>query len=488
MYKGHSMRLHRRQFILGPDPFVPHDGWLTAPVAGVGYLSHSPDLLVQTVVDAESCEWYLLGFALEANERKPDPIVQISHARTSDVAHLYRSWAGRWLLIGNGTIHMDATGLAGCFYHQPGGRNDDCIWVSSSAALLGELLRIDMTPERTLIHGGGFDWFPPPRSRFPSIRRLIPSQILVLGDGSLMPRLLIPEKPLVDSDDDLLDAIQEYLISAMQRLARTTDSLWLALTSGYDSRLLLATAVASGVPVRTFTNQHSKLTRSDVLLPPLLAKAAGLEHHKPYGTPFSRDLEELYDQHTAGHAVGPDRMYLSHRYYNWTEPGDVILRGGVVPAGAGRYVSKFPSKGGAVPPDANVIVSGMMPGNGRAHPALVCAIEEWVDWVRQAPEEGLDWRERLYIEQRIGGWLSSIEQSLDLINGQTFHLPNSHQYLSYVTQISAIRRIGKRHQAELIRRMAPELSRFPFNPPAPWPTRIVRRAKRALKQALPTAS
>ena len=65
--------------------------------------------------------------------------------------------------------------------------------------------------------------------------------------------------------------------------------------------------------------------------------------------------------------------------------------------------------------------------------------------------------------------MGSIEQSLDLIDSDRFYAANSHSFYALVLQIPEEIRLleGPRHQHELIRRMAPELLRFPFNPPDP---------------------
>ena len=73
------------------------------------------------------------------------------------------------------------------------------------------------------------------------------------------------------------------------------------------------------------------------------------------------------------------------------------------------------------------------------------------------------------MEQRHGGWLSSIEQSLDLIDADRFHAGNSHYFYALVLQIPEQIRLSKQssQQHELIRRMAPELHKYPINPPDP---------------------
>jgi hypothetical protein len=98
-------------------------------------------------------------------------------------------------------------------------------------------------------------------------------------------------------------------------------------------------------------------------------------------------------------------------------------------------------------------------------PAHLTGIAEWAEWVGRTPCSGLDWRDRLYLEQRLGGWASSIEQALDLTAYERAYIANSHLYISTALTLPEETRLVGRHHVDLIRRMAPELLRFPFNPP-----------------------
>jgi hypothetical protein len=65
---------------------------------------------------------------------------------------------------------------------------------------------------------------------------------------------------------------------------------------------------------------------------------------------------------------------------------------------------------------------------------------------------------------------------LDLIKAERFLIANSQVYLSTALQVPADKRLVKRHQLDLIDRMAPKLSRFPINADDPLVRRVLRRA------------
>jgi hypothetical protein len=282
------------------------------------------------------------------------------------------------------------------------------------------------------------------------------------------------------SYDDLLDRLQAYLIIALQQASKLSNSLWLPLTAGYDSRLLLAAAHHAKIKVRTYTHIHKDMSDADRKLPSKLAKAVNLSHSAYVGKSFEEQLASQYDQHTGRHCVDRDRYYISHAYFDWCRKQDLILRGGCFEIGRCFYWTKFPTNSpSSRPPAAKEIVGGFKWHRPTSETQSSKAIEEWIEWSQRTPHEEMDWRDRFYWEQRLGGWLSSIEQSLDLINANRFYAANSHYFFSYILQIPVEKRGRSQHHIDLIERMAPSLLAFPFNP-LPIKQRTLRWLKRKL--------
>lgn len=483
------MQMHQRQFVVGPRPVKVNPDWVIHQIPSIGYLCHSPELRIATATDSTGTVWYLLGLAVQADQARLDPVYEIAHASDQSIEHISHSWAGRWVLIGAQKVYMDSAGLLGCFYGFK--ERDDTgkeLWVSSSAALLASVIEADTTLVRVIEHRKGIDWYPGPHSAFKSVRRLLPSQILSFPNGAVHSRQLVSLSGEPVSYETLLDQLQQYLVTTVQQAAKLATTVWVPLTAGYDSRLLLATARYAGIPIRTYTHSHKHVVKdADLTIPPKLARIAGVKHVMRYEGAFRSDLAELYDQHTGGHCVDRDRYYFVHEYFNQFHKGDLILRGGVFDLGHHKWGRRYPpSVISPTVPEAEYVLNGF---NGRGgvfdlpqDQALVQAFQEWIDWTAQMPQEALDWRDRLYLEQRLGGWLSSIEQSLDLIEADRFYAANSHLYFSLILQIpEAIRRPGQ-HHVDLIKRMAPELLVLPFNPPNPKP--VWKRVKKMVKDTL----
>jgi hypothetical protein len=454
--------------VWGPRSYSPVPDWITAYVPCTGYLCHCPELPVAFAEDADGQVWYLLGVAVQSEAGRPGPVDEITTATRDTIQELYQSWEGRWVLIGAGELHMDASGLLGCFYtrvEESGGEIDE-MWVSSSAALLAEVSGADTTPVRNVSWGEGIDWYTPPRSRFESIRRLLPSQLLVLADGSVVPRRLVPELSETFEYDSILHKLREHLATVLRRAsAATSGNLWLALTAGYDSRLLLAAARYADVPVKTYTLVWPGISQADLTVPRELARAVGFTHSFFSEGTFREELGAVYDQHTSGHNVDVERRWISHGLLDWSQKGDLIMRGGALAAGKANYWANFPREDSrATPPDVVTIVRGFGYEGTTEDQPLISALSEWIGWTHRTPHPEFDWRDRLYFEQRLGGWLSSIEQSLDLVDAAFLHPGNSGSYYAHLLQVPPQKRRTVQHHVDLIRSMAPELRAFPIIP------------------------
>jgi hypothetical protein len=426
--------LHRRQFALGPRPRFERSVELAPGL----HLSYDEDLPV--LVDGSTA---LIGVALQTLPGRPSPEERLGGEE---------DWAGRWVLVRDGMVIPDATASLPVFY--------DGEFASSSAAILAE----GRTKRPPLPHGIGMDWYPPPGSAVEGVRRLLPSQ--VLRDGAPAARLLPTTKP--QPPEALLQRMQTRLVTGLQRLA-AKGTIALPLTGGHDSRTLLATAVAAGVHVETYTLDLERIASADRDLPPRLAAAVGVPHRYIRATrPPDPRLMELWDEHTACHAVDADRELFAKGQLDEPARFDFDL-GDFYEVGRGYYDHVLPAR----PRDIAATILRELPSPSGD------AVREWAAWIAEHPAD-MDWRDRFYLEQRLGGWLAAIDQGLDLVGVNKIHLASCTGFIAEGLSLPpAMRRAGIPHD-ELIRRMAPPLSTFPVNPPGPALERIRHRVRREL--------
>jgi len=396
----------------------------------------------------------LIGIAVSTSERTP--VEAMRTATRAELEAVTADWAGRWRLIDGHSLHGDAGGVLGVFTTIG---ISGALWASSSVALTIRASGREATVvSRDLKHGTyakHFGWYPLPGSRFEGVRSILPGEVfdLVSGERSYRTRISAEARQNVD---DLIGGLAEYLVGVIRKVSFGAPRVWLPLTAGYDSRLLLAACNRAGIEVTTVTQRKTNMETADANLPPKLASISGYEHQWIPVAEEDPQLLRSYDAHTGGHINDIDRSYFARSQLQWAGPEDVILRGGVFEVGRCHYWRHLDAK----IPSLEQIAQTM---DGENDPGMLTSIAEWLKHCHDHPLPGIDWRDRFYLEQRVGGWLSAVEQSLDLVPGTRFYAANSAIFYCRVLSLPASLRAESWHHLEIIRCLSPELLQFPFN-------------------------
>jgi len=451
------MHLHRRQFVLGPEPVDAREDWRSAEIAPGLHLSHCPTLPVE-----RSGTRLLIGIAVQTEPGRPDPGDELGADDTDRTA---ASWSGRWLLVTEAGVRTDAGGTMGCFYRTIEGR----LWISSSPELLRTLPPELPKASPPLVYQLGMDWYPSPLSGIDGMRRLLQTQRLRLT-GEVEPRPLvysIPDRTYPEA----LDFLQERLLTEVENLARVHGDLWLPLSGGGDSRLLLALSQKLGIDLHTFTFVLPGMSVGDRELPPKVAAEAGYPHRfvEPEPDGEEDELLELIDTHTGHHMVDIARRSLAWRQWEKVT-GRIELGGAAVAVGKYSYLS-LPED----PPTPAATAEALLDYLPSVRPEGVRA---WADWIHATDDPAYDWRDRFFIEQRSGAWLSCIGQALDLNTVSRVHVGNSEDYLAASYGLPDEVRHSWVHYEHLIKRLSPGLARYPINPPDSLRQRVSERVAR----------
>jgi hypothetical protein len=461
--------IHRRQFVIGPDPIL-REGWGVKRVGDSMYLSHCDTLPVTEVRRAGGACSLILGLPVQTHPRMHSPAEEASRA-TGNIESTYDSWAGRWIILSPDELHGDVSGLLGCYYTFMNGS----LLISSSVALLSEITNDnDGRPRSSKLSGNGMSWYPPPISGHPRVRKLLPSQVLRLPSGEIRPRQLFPDERLQLPEAEALNIIQTSLETGLRWLASNDFAIWIALSAGYDSRLLLAAAIHAGVPVKTYTMRKenrwsdrtaktSLVSRADMVLPPRIARSAQVPHRWIDAGSLSEERLLAFDEHTYGQTVENDRVYYARGQWDWASENDVMLLGQVMEVGSCYYHGKLDDAEGT-PKQESIFRWFRLDGGS----VLGRGIDEYVTWeshYSRVFQEQVDWRDKFYLEQRVSGWASALQQGLDLVQGERVHLINSQRLICAMLSLPAEARAGKRFVTTLVDRMAPDLNGIPYNPP-----------------------
>lgn len=432
-----AMPVHLRQFLIGPEPRLVRPDWHTVELSSGIHLSHCPTLPLR--VDAAGT---VLGDAIATETPDGGP----------------RSWAGRWVLLSGTRLQLDAGGLLGCFYRP----TDVGYWVSSSPEILRHLEpELPTHSDRLERNWRVMDWYPPPRSAIEGIGRLLPSQVLELSDGSVAARPLPAgaDVPL----EDVLDRTGRRLVAAASGAAEVAAGqdgrTWVGLTAGRDSRLVLAAVLASGVEPMTYTFIREKTSLADRELPPRLAAAAGLDHVQIPMLDGDPQKARDFDRHTAFGFVGGARTQYETGGWARVEASAVALEGGCFEYARCYYYDRLPREMGST---ADQVAADVVARFPTRRPDGVGAWAEWI--LDQGTQDDLDWRDRFYLEQRMGGWLSSGLQGFDISGRRQIHIANCDALLADLLSVPTAQRRAGTHEAALVERLAPVLAGFAYNP------------------------
>lgn len=478
--------LHRRQFIVSRTARRLEADWVVRELGGLR-LTHCPDLPVRRVTGADGTVWHLLGLAVQTDPARPDPVDALALTRADAVAEAYRSWTGRWILLSDRAVHLDAGGTLGCFY----GMLDGELVLASSAGVMAALLGGGAEFRRGLDHEAGLDWYPLPRSGLRGVRRLLPTQRLDPArrpgqSGFLSYRRPFPPVPPGVDYDRALERMERILVTAVRNLPRAAGRpLMLQLTAGYDTRLLLATACKAGVRFGTFTFGHPDLTPADRKLPPRLALIAGAEHRFIDPGPIDARRARAWAEHTGGHTAALDGEFYAGGAWDEVPADSVVLHGGVFEVARCFYWRQIPPDLDPAGEDSAARLFAAFRGELYNPLSHYDALREWLDWVARTPDTAMgdtamDLRDRFYLEQRVAGWLSAIDQGVDLTGRQLFQVANCQDFMAAALSLPVEIRRKSRHHADLVRRMAPDLLREPINPPQHGVMNQLRKLPRRL--------
>lgn len=451
---------HRRQFLLAPRPYLAAADWKAIRLPGDYCLSHSSYLPSFLVDGPEGVRWALLGDARQTNRDLPDPVSQLASLDPTAVLSAIDDWSGTWALVGDGRVITDLGSLLGVYYTREAADGSGRALVASSLPLIAELRGDDMAPSPRLQWQSGFDWYPPPRTGLNGVKKLLASQSLRLPEGSPESRKLNIVGASNRSREEKVDHVLSVIGTSLRRLTQPYETLWLALTAGYDSRTTLAAALNGGLDVRTFTVFHGGLSHGDRTIPPILAERSGVPHRFIRARhPARASRCRRWDAHHGGTSVEIDREFYARGQYDFARENDVIVRSGCYEASKCLYWSLMNAGEGF--PDASYILHEL---GIKADAERERAINEWRAWAQATPEPGLDWRNRFYAEQRMGGWLSATEQALTLLPARSLQPANSSAVISALWDFPLAARRSGEHQREVVARVAPELDELPYNP------------------------
>lgn len=407
----------------------------------------------------------LIGHAWQVQPSNdcPESIIK-AWGKTTAIEEVYReekTWCGRYVLIVNDWLFLDFCGTLGVFYA-------DGPMLSSSYRILCEHLGTEVVYPDTLGEGL-MNFVPGPLTPSTLVRRLMPSEIINIKTGERRIRPLNPDGVLgVQNDYERIKEFDKYFTCSLRNMARhfSGSVFWLALTGGVDSRTLMALLERSGIDYKAFTCWHERISEGDLVLPRKLAKAV----HVPYKfidrreDNYSLSRADEYRRHTGGMADDADKPMYVYGQYQELDPHHqvVLLRSGIWEHSCYFFKKRFTRKA-ALEMEKHFDMAKVFPKSLK-HELYYQSLCQWQKLKKnEAVNKEINTWDLLYIEQRLGAWLSSIEQGFDMMDGIiSIECCNSRLFFSILSGFSDKDKQKKKHEINIVKQLCPILSKYRY--------------------------
>ncbi len=463
--------LFRRQFLLSPQSVDLFPSWKTEELPDGYYVTAHPDLKI-TRIKTTIIDITLLGYILdsltpelsdfEILEKKVPTISSIS-----DLINSFYDCAGRYVCIAfTGRklfLFSDTLGFRTVYYKSI----DKRFWCASQPSLLGEYFNLkpdteiedDLKKVKTWSQGKEY-WYPGTYSAYKDTFRLLPNHFLDCSTSSQIRYWpAAPVKPLT-----IEESVQEsssLLEKTMECAAKRFD-LEIAVTSGLDSRMVLAGCHAIKRSPEFFTHTHPSLSieGADIRIPSMMCQQLGLNHKIiQHSEMIDTDFERIFKRNvTNARSVKMTNAFTVYNHFMSIKKERVVVHG--VP---GEIARNFFYKPPMVPLDVQFLLDQSGMSQSRIAKAT---FESWLHDVKKIPEnQRVKILDLFYWEQRIGSWASMSYNEYD-IAFESFTPFSCRKLLTLMLGVENQHRIAPNFtlQRGIIHHLWPELLQFEINP------------------------
>lgn len=376
----------------------------------------------------------------------------------ADPVQLTRYWTGRYVVIADDRLITDACALMSAFY-----KVEQSGWmVSSSLAVIAAQYGLSAEEPCTQI---GLQWQILPKTRVRGIDKLLCTQSLTFSKETIVIRPYVWMEDLSSATtNEKVAKLSRLLITACHNIAEATPAgILLALTGGKDSRLVLAALLAAKVPFKAYTAAYPNISQSDKNIPVMMCRDLGISHTYVKRGKLDKVKEDAYRIFTCEDTNGLDEKFYAFGQFDAIPSDCVVLRSGIFEAGQsyGRTI-------------AGNSLESFVQGFSRCYAQSLQketqtdAFAQWVRWAEETPIPYVDIWDRFYLEQRVGGWASAIEQSLDLNDFISIQIANCPRLISVLLAATDAERKQLSLSIESIRYMQETLLQYPINKRNIW--------------------
>ncbi|HEB87036.1 MAG TPA: hypothetical protein ENI68_08495 [Gammaproteobacteria bacterium] len=471
---------YRMQFILGPRIPAGFSDWQQLGVGETFHLIAHSDLNVEQV-ERDPVSITVIGYLLDprhphaSNADILDKLIT-SIEQGGDLFEIVAPLGGRWVLLVNDRqstrLLGDATGLRQVFYADK--RQTGELWCASQPGHIAKALNLEMDPDALdfiewFQSQSPESWWPGDSSPYREVRRLLPNRYLELQTGEVhrfWPRESFPGRSL----DDAVGGIAETLTGMMQSAANRFD-LAVAMSAGWDSRLMLAACqpIARELSYYTARRPDMAWTHMDVRIPERLLVKLELPHDIiEHGTEVTPEFAGVFNSNMP--FAHPTRLAPLQSELNYYGRKKVGVTGNVSEVVRCYYRRPEPTQ--------TITAEYLMTATGMEHPFARKYFAAWLD--DAGDPHGYNMLDLFYWEQRTGSWFAHNCLEFDAAWQEIFIPFNNRQLL--VDMLAVDEDLRKAPDFELYRQLMlalwPEVLCEPINPTAK--RKGIRRYLRAI--------
>lgn len=451
---GDNFMVSDKQFLLTPKA-VLRDDYSNVQLKNGFYLNYSNKLKLQMNQDKSAA---ILGYVWQVDNTKKSPIDILNEIPSNCDLMDYitredETWCGRYVIIVENYVVLDTAGLLGVFYA-------DNAFSSSMQLLCDYTARKIVYPG--LIHGTGVDWIPGPRTTDNTIKRLMPDQVLNYVEQRIYTRKLINRLIPVKNKEELIEKfINSFNTSLINMRHSLEGKIYVALTGGHDSRCTMALMEYAGIDYECFTLEHSHISKADYMISRNIVARVGKKYKyiKRNKKDYSKSRYEDYKKHTSGYAVDEDLLFYTYNQYQQISPDEKII---ILRSGIWESVNNYYSKWIRNSIDMNSLSAHWF--ELKYDKDLIKSFKEYFEWEEQHSQDNINDYNKFYWNQREGCWLSSVEQSFDMMENVISIQPlNCRLLIELLLGFSEEERISKAFEESIVKRACPKLKGIAYD-------------------------
>ena len=378
----------------------------------------------------------LIGFCVQSDPSRKQNLNDIFNNGIEDIEILLSTLVGNYIVIYKDMIYKDIGNLYKLFLYN----NNNEILISNNALIFKNVLNLDLGTKKKF-GGHKFRYCPAGKSSFSMIKSLYNSQNININ-GKIYHNYLIKDKIIIKITlNNFVKMHTEYccqIISNLYKYLKDINKrLFLTLTGGRDSRMILAVCLHLKIPFEVIT---LKINKHDIEISKEICKKYNLKHTIIDFDKFKINTNKKKEWENI---IGDE----------FVEKDNEIIQKEVLES---------------IMNEGDCIIFG----NGPEWPSLTYApgcddinckeYNEYKKWIEKYHEE-IPLINRLFLEVRVGSWLSSIQHSYDMCSKiQRFCFPISEKIVANSFQLDSQRNKSDINEG-LIKLLMPDLNNIRYH-------------------------